>query len=70
MAVKLNSPYMDSICSISIKDLYDKALTANIPFHKWQSWIEKELNSKYLKMLYDTKRDGFRNLMKSSTVIR
>ena len=33
-AVKLNSPYMDTICTVPTKELYDKALKNCIPFHK------------------------------------
>lgn len=33
-AVKLNSPYMDTICTVSTKDLYEKAVRNSIPFHK------------------------------------
>ena len=33
-AVKLNSPYMDAICTVPIKELYEKAVKNAIPFHK------------------------------------
>ena len=56
-AVKLNSPYMDTICTVSTKDLYDKAVRNSIPFHKvspmqWHVWIESQLTTAYLDSLY------------------
>ena len=32
--------------------LYKKALLLEIPFHKWYTWIEDELNATYIEMLY------------------
>ena len=33
-AVKFSSPYMDSVCTISAKSLYEQALQDAVPFHK------------------------------------
>lgn len=33
-SIKLNSPYMDTICTLPVKDLYEKALELDVPFHK------------------------------------
>ena len=46
---------MDSVCSINVKDLHTKALEENVQFHHWHSWIERELNARYLKQLYTSK---------------
>jgi chromosome segregation ATPase len=51
-AIKLNSPYMDSICTINAKKLYENALQNEVPFHKWHLWIENQLNSAYLSGVY------------------
>ncbi|OMJ82771.1 hypothetical protein SteCoe_16417 [Stentor coeruleus] len=50
--LKMNSPYMDSICSVSPQKLYEKALKEDVPFHKWYEWIEKQLSSIYIRKLY------------------
>lgn len=55
-AIKLNSMYLDSICTISPNTLYQTALKNDIPFHKWHIWIEKQLNAAYLTSIY--KRDS------------
>ena len=44
---------MDAICTIPTKDLYDKAVKNNIPFHKWHVWIENQLTNEYIKSLYE-----------------
>ena len=51
-AIKLDSPYMDVICVVSPGSLYQTALKNDIPFHKWHSWVEKQLNSLYLQTIY------------------
>ncbi|OMJ96099.1 hypothetical protein SteCoe_272 [Stentor coeruleus] len=53
--LKMNSPYMDSICSISTQKLYEKVLKEDVPFHKWYEWIEKQLSSIYIRKLYKKK---------------
>ena len=51
-AIKLGSPYMDSICTINAKKLYENAIINEVPFHKWHLWIENQLNSAYLSGIY------------------
>lgn len=51
-AVKMNSPHMDNIIRVNPNELYDKAIKAGIPFHKWYTWIESQLNSIYVQALY------------------
>lgn len=56
-AVKLNSPYMDTICTVPTKELYEKALKTKVPFHKvrnsqWHIWIESQLTNAYLESIY------------------
>ena len=55
-SVKMNSPHMDNICSISTHDLYEKAIKEGIPFHKWHIWIESQLNAAYVQQLYKMNR--------------
>lgn len=59
-AVKLNSPYMDAICVIPPHELYQKAIKEDIPFHKWHLWVESQLNSAYIQLVYksDVKSRG------------
>lgn len=51
-AVKMNSPYIDNIITISASDLYQAALRLGVPFHKWHIWIESQLNTIYVQTLY------------------
>jgi len=51
-AVKLNSPYMEDICTVSARELYLKAEHLDIPFHKWHLWIESQLNAYYINNMY------------------
>lgn len=51
-AVKMNSPHMDNIVNVSPTELYNKAIKAGIPFHKWHLWIESQINSIYVQTLY------------------
>lgn len=48
----MNSPYMDTICTISAKELYEKVLEQEIPYHLWHSWIQQKLNARYIEILY------------------
>jgi hypothetical protein len=51
-AMKLNSVYIDTICTVSPKSLYQTAVKNQIPFHKWHTWIEQQLNASYLTSIY------------------
>lgn len=55
-AVKMNSPHMDTICIIPHSILYEKATKENIPFQKWHSWIESQLNFEYIQALFRKKK--------------
>lgn len=66
-AVKLNSPHMDTICVIPHVILYEKAKKEQVPFHKWHSWIETQLNYEYIQSLYrrkPNKLENFRRFLK------
>lgn len=54
-AIKMNSPHMDTICMIPHSVLYEKAKEDKIPFHKWNQWIETQLNFEYIQTLYKQK---------------
>lgn len=60
-AVKMNSPHMESVYSVSSQELYDNAIKQGIPFHKWHIWIESQLNLAYVQSLYKKTR---RNIWK------
>ena len=49
-AIKLNSPYLDDICTVCPSDLYHTAMDLNIPFHQWYPWIEERLRQMYLAL--------------------
>jgi hypothetical protein len=58
-AVKLTSPHMNTICTIDTEKLYLRAVKLNIPFFKWQSWIEDFLNKEFLRQaLRKSRRNG------------
>jgi len=57
-AVKLNSPYMDTICTVPTRELYEKALRQGIPFHKWYVWVESQMTNCYLESLYSGELRG------------
>lgn len=62
-AVKFSSPYMDSVCTVSAKSLYEQALRDAVPFHKvgsrqWHAWIEDQLTRAYVSDLYSADRRG------------
>ena len=40
---------MNKICTIDTTQLYKKALKMNIPFFKWQTWIENYLNKEFMR---------------------
>mmetsp|Transcript_32937 Transcript_32937/g.57708 ORF Transcript_32937/g.57708 Transcript_32937/m.57708 type:complete len:433 (-) Transcript_32937:1055-2353(-) len=48
-SVKMNSSHMDSICTISTRDLFLQAQKESIPFHKWHSWLERMFEKYYLR---------------------
>ena len=51
-AILMNLPYMEAVCSVSIRDLYEKATAGDIPFHQWHTWIENQMNSAYIQKIY------------------
>jgi len=51
-SVKLNSPYMDSICAYNVDQFYEQAISEGVPFFKWGGWIEDQLNRLILVGLY------------------
>ena len=48
-SIKLNSPHMNTICTIDTMQLYNRAIKLNIPFFKWSTWIEDYLNKEILR---------------------
>lgn len=50
-AIKLNSPQMNTVCTIDTMELYNRALQMNVPFFKWQSWIEDFINKEFFRIV-------------------
>ena len=58
-SIKLNSAHMNTICTIDTDQLYRKAVKMNVPYYKWQTWIEDFLNKEFLRAaLQKSKRNG------------
>ena len=51
-AVKMNSTHLENVGAVSTEHLYEKAIKAGIPFHKWHVWIESQINAEYVQQLY------------------
>lgn len=51
-AVKLNSPYMESILTLHINQMYEQVVKSNTPFFKWSTWIEDYLHRTILSKIY------------------
>lgn len=51
-AVKLNSPYMDTILTLHINEMYGQVVRSNTPFFKWSQWIEDYLHRTILSKIY------------------
>ena len=56
-AVKLNSPHMNAVCTIDTMQLYKRATKLNIPFFKWQTWIEDHINKEFLRIVLSRSRN-------------
>ena len=51
-AVKLNSPYMETILNLHINEMYEQVLNSSTPFYKWSGWIEDYLHRTILSKIY------------------
>ena len=56
--MKLNSPNMNAICTVSPESLYVKAKETGIPFQnvgamQWHIWVETQLTSIFLDSLFE-----------------
>jgi len=68
-AIKLNSPFMDTICTIPTQNLYQKALQERVPFHKWHLWIESQLNSYYIQQIYSSEKSNPQTKSKKKRIL-
>jgi hypothetical protein len=69
-SIKLNSPHMNTICTIDTEQLYIKANKMNIPFFKWASWIEDFLNKEFLRAaLKKSRRNGISSKPNTKTFL-
>ncbi|CAI2359255.1 unnamed protein product [Moneuplotes crassus] len=51
-AVKLNSPYMNTILNLHVNQMYEQVQKDNTPFYKWSEWIEETLHRIIVKKIY------------------
>ena len=51
-SVKLNSPYMNSILTLHINEMYEQVVKSSTPFFKWSQWIEDYLHRTVLSKIY------------------
>ena len=49
--IKMNSPQMNTICTIDTTQLYQRAQKLNIPYNKWQTWIEDQINKEFFRII-------------------
>jgi len=57
LAIKINNgELMDSLYTISTKDLWNMAQTQQVKFHQYYHWIETQLTKAYITRLYPYKR--------------
>ena len=45
---KINNPQFSSL-AVDNKELYRNAINNNVPLHKWNNWIESQLNVVLIK---------------------
>jgi len=70
-SIKLNSPHMNTICTIDTMQLYKRAVKLNIPFFKWQGWIEDFLNKEFLRQaLRKSRRNGISSKPTTKTFMK
>jgi len=50
-SVKIMSPHMNIICTLSVDALYQKALSENIPFFNYWKWIESTIQKEVFSQL-------------------
>ncbi|CEM14984.1 unnamed protein product [Vitrella brassicaformis CCMP3155] len=43
LACKLSSPFMEDLCTVDARPLYEEAQRRSIPFHQWHHWVERAL---------------------------
>ena len=58
-AVKLNSPHIDSICTVAPEVLYKQVNRENVPFQRvrgrqWHVWVENTLTAMYLEKVFES----------------
>jgi len=54
LAIKLNTgDILDSVSTVSNKQMYQKALEQKVPFHKYAAFIEREITHAYIERVYN-----------------
>lgn len=54
LSVKLNMGEMlDSVETVSTRQLYERAIAEKIPFHKYANWLEKQITHAYIERIYN-----------------
>jgi hypothetical protein len=51
-SVKLNSPYMDAVLTLPIKEMYSQVVKSNTPFNRWAQWVEDYLHRTIMSKIY------------------
>ena len=57
-SVKINSPHMNLIALINSELLYAKALTEQVPYFKFASWIESTVQKEVIAQLFKSKMNS------------
>ena len=63
LSYKLNHKNIEKILTVDGKQMYEEAKAANVPFYKWNQWIDEQLGRIYLNYIYRKKQ---RNSKKGS----
>lgn len=54
LAIKINTGnLLDSLYTVSTKDLWDKSQREGVQFHQYHSWIQREITKAYVKKVYE-----------------
>eukprot|EP00164_Ancoracysta_twista_P001500 GFYU01001966.1.p1 GENE.GFYU01001966.1~~GFYU01001966.1.p1 ORF type:complete len:524 (-),score=138.03 GFYU01001966.1:424-1995(-) len=58
MSVKLNFEYMDEVCDVKSKTMFNRVLSEEVPFHQWYNWVRAQLTKAHLEKMYERKREA------------
>ena len=55
-SIKINSPHMNLIALINSDMLYERALSEQVPYFKFSSWIESTVQKEVISQLFKAKK--------------